>query len=414
MTQNPLKVLIIGAGIGGLTAAIGLRQQGHDVEVFEKSELLREYGAAMHLAPNCTALLNRFGIDPGTVGGTPMRKFIHITSSGDVFLDRDFTHNRAHWQAEHYLIHRVDLHNELKRNATAANGSGRPVRLHSGAAVRHVDCEAANLTLNDGRIVSGDVIIAADGIHSKTRDAIATDSPQPFAIGKSCYRYLTPISEIRKDPETVEFVESPGACFEILGGDRSIIFYPCANNTSLYTGAFLPMSEVGVTEKGWGQSANKEKLLESFSSFPPKVRALLEKAPQDGVQAWNLLDCPEVKRWAKGRTVLLGDAAHPFLPYMGQGAAMAIEDAASISALLKKGTPASEIPRLLELFQKFRKERVDRVIEFTRRRGRNFSGNEGPYPSGDEVAQFFQFCNNHNEWDNTNARLKEWAANQKL
>lgn len=65
---------------------------------------------------------------------------------------------------------------------------------------------------------------------------------------------------------------------------------------------------------GWGQSANKEKLLESFSSFPPKVRALLEKAPQDGVQAWNLLDRPEVKRWAKGRTVLLGDAAHPFLP----------------------------------------------------------------------------------------------------
>ncbi|EKG16284.1 Monooxygenase FAD-binding protein [Macrophomina phaseolina MS6] len=285
----------------------------------------------------------------------------------------------------------------------------------------------------DGQTISGDVVIAADGVHSNTRNIIAGDDSQPFLTGKSCYRYVTPISEIRKDPVTAQFVESPGCCLEVLGGDRSVIFYPCANNTSLYTGAFLPMSEVGSTEEGrvhiqrhrtiplsesfdigWGQAANKEKLLNSFSSFPSHIRALLEKAPEDSVQAWNLLDCPEVKRWTRGRAVLLGDAAHPFLPYMGQGAAMAIEDAACISALLQEGTTATAIPRLLELFQNYRKERVDRIAEFTRRRGRNFSGAEGPYPSPEEIAQIVQYCNNHDEWDNTTSKFKEWSARQKL
>ncbi|KAH7032111.1 hypothetical protein B0J12DRAFT_582955 [Macrophomina phaseolina] len=431
MTNHSLKVLIIGAGIGGLTAAIGLRQQGHNIEVFERSELLREYGAAMHLAPNCTALLNRFGIDPGTVGGTPMRK-VNTSKTRLIFAKQLISRSAASdIQQEHYLIHRVDLHNELKRKATAIESGGHPVRIRRGASVSHVDCEAAALTLMDGQTISGDVVIAADGVHSSTRNIIAGDDSQPFLTGKSCYRYVTPISEIRKDPVTAQFVESPGCCLEVLGGDRSVIFYPCANNTSLYTGAFLPMSEVGSTEKGWGQAANKEKLLNSFSSFPPHIRALLEKAPEDSVQAWNLLDCPEVKRWTRGRAVLFGDAAHPFLPYMGQGAAMAIEDAACISALLQEGTTATAIPRLLELFQNYRKERVDRIAEFTRRRGRNFSGAEGPIlrvclsilapyeraglpGTAEEIAQIVQYCNNHDEWDNTTSKFKEWSARQKL
>lgn len=113
-----------------------------------------------------------------------------------------------------------------------------------------MDPEAATLTLTDGRKVSGDVIIAADGIHSKTRDVITGDKTELVSTGKSCYRCITPISDIRQDPVTAEFVESPGTVIEILGEDRSIIFYPCSDNKSLYTGAFVPTSEVGVTREG--------------------------------------------------------------------------------------------------------------------------------------------------------------------
>ncbi|KAK7703313.1 hypothetical protein SLS57_010962 [Botryosphaeria dothidea] len=151
------------------------------------------------------------------------------------------------------MTSRIDLHNELKRKATAADGNSCPAKLHRGSAICHVDPEAATLTLTDGRKFSGDVIIAADGIHSKTRDVVTGDKTELVSTGKSCYRCITPISDIRQDPVTAEFVESPGTVIEILGEDRSIIFYPCSDNKSLYTGAFVPTTEVGVTREDMGQ-----------------------------------------------------------------------------------------------------------------------------------------------------------------
>ncbi|GME65919.1 Monooxygenase FAD-binding protein [Neofusicoccum parvum] len=400
MANNNLKVLIIGAGIGGLTAAIGLRQQGHEVEVFERSRLASEVGAAVHSAPNCTVLLNRLGLFPEEFGGTVYQGIAARDPEAELKLKISVEDEREHWLAQYWLVHRIDLHNALKQKATTEDGAGLPVKLHTGCAVTNVDCATATITLANGTTATGDLVIAADGVHSVTRETVVGGSYPTRSSGKCCYRWLMPYSSLADDPQLRGFAEEPGVMTEISGKDRRIVFYPCSDGQLMNCAGFVPVEEVGRIEKGWHQSGNKAELIRSFSKFSPAVVRMLEKAP-DNVAVWDLLDMEVLPTWINGRVALLGDAAHPFLPYMGQGAAQAVEDACTLAALLPLGTTAHDISRRLQLYERCRKERADWVQETTRSRGKDDTRRDM-----NELATALNRCISFNAWENAISALR--------
>ncbi|OJD29375.1 salicylate hydroxylase [Diplodia corticola] len=412
-----LKVLVVGAGIGGLSAAIALRQQGHHVEVFEKSRLASEVGAAVHCAPNCTALLNRMGIYPDTFGATVNESINFRDKDAVSRFSKAYADERRHWQAEYYLVHRVDLHTALKDKALSQDGPGTPATLHTACAVTDVDCDSATITFADGTTATGDVVVAADGIHSRARSAVVGREVPLFTSGKCGYRWLTPTQALLEDEETQIFAQEPGQVVQVGGegsnGDfRRIVFYPCSNGKIMNAIAFVPTPEVGPIQKGlsgYNQSANRGKLIQHFDGFSSPVMHMLEKAPAEDVMLWDLLDMEVLPTFIRGRAVLLGDAAHPFLPYMGQGAAQAVEDAAALGACLPAGTPAEEVPQRLRVWEQCRKERADWVQEVTRVRGRDPNGKQGPPQTPEAFADALERCVSHNAWDHAMSVMNSLA-----
>lgn len=175
-----------------------------------------------------------------------------------------------------------------------------------------------------------------------------------------------------KDPQCREFVETEGLLCMIIGeNNRRVVVYPCVNNTLMNFLLIHPSEESRskIAQEGWNQQGNKERMLEIGSSFAPGVRALLEKAPEEVLKLWTLLDMEVLPSWTNERLALLGDAAHPFLPHLAQGGAQAMEDAVSLAAVLPLGTRSEDVPDRLKLYQKCRKTRADYIQESTRRSG---------------------------------------------
>ncbi|KAF2798719.1 FAD binding domain protein [Melanomma pulvis-pyrius CBS 109.77] len=380
---SPLRLLVCGAGIGGLTAAIALRQQGHHVTMLEKSKLAAEVGAAIHLAPNCTAVLNQLGVFPEHFGGTLTRKMIALTKDGHVMHIQDYDAVRNNWKSEWYTVLRADLHTALKRKATSLEGSGPPVTIYTSSTVTKVDCMQSSVALEDGRVFSGDAVICAEGVHSATRVKIFGGEYKPFKVGKSCFRWLLPKEKLN-DHLTAKYCDQPGELLQFSAEDRRFVMYPCSDNTVLNFGAFVPSEEVATDNdlvNNWNSHVDKKSLLRAFADFEPGVRRMCELADETSLMCWEMLDMPVMSRWTLGHVAVLGDAAHPFMPYMGQGGSMAIEDAASLSVVLHKGTKPSHVQDRLRIYEKCRKERADRIQDFTRRIGRDFNDPKSPRPT---------------------------------
>ncbi|KAI3395934.1 hypothetical protein diail_645 [Diaporthe ilicicola] len=426
-TANALRVLVAGGGIAGLTAAIALRRQGHAVELFEKSRLHRELGAAVYVAPNCTAALSHLDLDPKDFRGTDYRGFKFLDTDCDVQQMWTYTdEQRAQWPANWWLVNRPDLHSALKQKATSPDGPGAPVRIHTGTGVESVDCEAATIVLSDGTRVGGDLVVCADGVHSKTRASVTGRKIPMITTGHACYRWLMPASLLADDPMTGTFVDQPGHFVQITGSDRRIVFYPCGGGEVINGVAFAPREEVGEIKKGeywvfrnrcvtgYDQVANKRQMISHFASWSEPVLRLLEMAPDDGVMLWDLLDMELLPDLIKGKALLIGDAAHPFLPHMGQGAAQAIEDACALGAILPLGTTPDKIPSRLVLWQQCRKDRAAKIVQHTRHRARKADGSNGPPQTLDEFNAAMSYCIHHDAWDNAEEQLKEWSEAKTL
>ncbi|KAK6087680.1 FAD binding domain protein [Seiridium cupressi] len=368
MTVNgsSLQVLIVGAGIGGLTAAVALRRQGHRVLMFEKSRFASEIGAAIHAAPNSSRLLRRLGMEPKEHGGTLMKGMAFYDGKGNLKSTSTTEGMRGNENQDWYLIHRAHLHQALKDLALSEKGAGRPAELRLNCKIVDLDIEVKTIVLETGEIFSGDLIIVSKLTkQSFTRSYVAPDA-RTFPSGKSCYRWLAPEEYFLSHEATKEYASRPGYMYEWLNGDRRLYYYPCANHTISNLVAFLPSVEAESSDtSGWSAQACKEALLGSFSAFGPGPREVLKQAPEAEIKVWSLEDMESLATWFKGPLVLIGDAAHPFMPYSGQGGAMAIEDGAALGAVLPIGTKASEIPARLALWQKCRQNRVEHIRAFT-------------------------------------------------
>ncbi|KAK7899774.1 hypothetical protein LTR67_003519 [Exophiala xenobiotica] len=401
-----LKVLIAGAGVAGLCAAIGLRRQGHEVHIYEQSQFATELGAAMHVAPNAHGVLKRLGVDVAATGANLTRKLTEYTSTGELLRDMDMQGPSQIWQHTWLLAHRIKLHDTLKKMAQSTELPGTPVKLHLSSAVVDVDPSAAIITTVDGSTIHGDVVIGADGVGSRCRAWIAGEgAAKVFGSGKSAFRFLIERSAVLNDPVTRKFAEEDGNLVIWYGSDRRIVMYPTSDDTLLNFVCIHPESESEAGD-GYNTKATHDMLLQVYRDFDPAARALVAKANPESLKSWKLLDMSILPTWVNDRLVIIGDAAHPFLPHQGQGAGCAIEDAAALSVVLERGLSSTEVPARLKLWESIRYERANRIQQYSRIAGRDMKS--------DEKVNMIEYTNynfGHDEFDNSIQRLREykWA-----
>jgi salicylate hydroxylase len=350
MKKNELKVIIVGAGIGGLTAAAHLLKKGFDVRVYEQASVLSEVGAGIQSSANAVKVLYDLGLkeklDAFAVRpqAFEFRRFDTAELMHRIPLGP--THERA-FGAPYFHLHRADLHDLLAKTVDQMD----PHCISLNAKAKHFE-ESSNgvaLHLLDGRVVHGDVLIGADGIKSVVRAQILGPTPVSYT-GDIAWRGLIPVEKLPKDiMQTVSTVWC--------GPQKHAVMY--------YLRAGALMNFVGLVEhdqpeeESWTQKRPWEELKKDFEGWHPSIQTVIDAIDHDACYRYALNNRPPVANWSTERATLLGDAAHPTLPYMASGAAMAIEDAAVIARCLEQ---CSHVPQALQLFQSMRMERTAKVV----------------------------------------------------
>ncbi|KAN0122958.1 zeaxanthin epoxidase [Hyaloscypha variabilis] len=367
---EPFRIIIVGGGIAGLAAAIGLRSVGRKITVLEQSSQHKEIGAAISLQPNATKILEKWGLGPllERKGGMPDKGFKMFSTDGTLKASIPFS--RETYGADRVLYHRVDLLDALKEAATTEDGPGEPASIVLSSRVIGCDTSNATVTLVDGTSFSGDLIIGADGIHSKLRKLVTGSDTGAVPTGTSAYRIIVPTSQLIANPGISSFIDlkAPWTSM-IMGHDRRVIMGPCREGKLFSMVCLVPdefMNEKSSTDS-WTSEGSTEKLLQSFESFPEWLKEIFRAAPSLGL--WQLRDIQPLKTWVKDRVILIGDAAHAMLPTQGQGASQSVEDAEALQEFfsdIHSGPSAAEVNARLEMVFKCRYERVTLIQGYSR------------------------------------------------
>ena len=358
-----MKITVVGGGIGGLTAALALRQAGFEVEVYEQAPELVQIGGGINMGPNAVRILRRLGLTAGLdcEGVRPL-----------------FTHQRR-WEdgrtlqraplnplceelfgAPHITIHRADL--------LAIIASGFPAEhFHLGHRLIGLEnkSDLVEAWFDNGIRITTDILVGADGINSAVRAALFGEELSVFA-GCVAYRGLVPaerLADLGLETGNQSWV-GPGA---------HLVLYPVSRGRLL--------NFVGWTEhdewnrEDWTDRATVDRALAAFEGWHPQVRRIISAA--DTCFIWALFDRDPLPQWSVGRATLLGDACHPMYPFMGQGAAQAIEDGAALAACLLAAGNADPAAALKD-YERLRLPRVTRLQDMSRANKTRFHMRDGP------------------------------------
>ncbi|KAJ7255895.1 hypothetical protein C8J57DRAFT_1651221, partial [Mycena rebaudengoi] len=256
--------------------------------------------------------------------------------------------------------HRSDLYNELRRVALGQEGIGRPAKLHAGQKALACDPNAGTVTLASGELIHADVILGAEGIGSVTRTAIIGRVQKAPYLGWCCFRALFDASKLKDIPELAWITEGVSGGKFVAPKDepfRALFLNLCRDGTVINLVALYVDPE--KDDSKWTPTASREEVLEHFRGFHPNFLRLLEQPSKNAYLRWRLVALPELEAWTRGRAAILGDAAHATFPSLGQGAAIAIEEAGVLGCLLPLGTKREEVPARLKAYETLCKPRGD-------------------------------------------------------
>ncbi|MCF7551718.1 FAD-dependent monooxygenase [Pseudonocardia sp. WMMC193] len=331
MASQSFTVTIAGGGLGGLTTALALRRKGLRTVVLEQAPQLGEVGAGIQTAPNASRILFGLGLrrQMAAIHTEPTDQVRRRWADGSIIASLPLADRvKREYGAPYWHYHRADLHRILLAACTDPDGPGPVTEVHTDSGVVDVDRSAPDRPVAvtaDGRRFAGDVLIGADGIRSRVRDACDFDDTLVFS-GEMCFRALIPGDKIRADP-TTRFLADRFHSTIWYGPDRHLVHYFVRGGEYLNVVAVVP-NTLDTTD-AWTLPATAAELVDAFPGWDDRVAAVLAKA--DDASKWALFRRRRDPVWVDGRVALLGDACHAMLPYQAQGASQAMEDAAVLA-----------------------------------------------------------------------------------
>ena len=348
---RPLSVAIVGAGMGGLATAAALRRVGIDVTVYEQAQQFARIGAGIQIGCNAMRVLRELGLESRLRQQSfyPRSWNNRDWRTGEVKFDMIFGETaERRFGAPYLLAHRGDLHAAL-----ASIVPDDCIRLDHRLVGLDESAGGVRLTFANGATALADAVVGADGVHSIVRDILFGVSKANFT-GRIAYRTTYPAALLGG--------RGIGDCTKWWGEDRHIvIYYVKPDRSEVYFVTSQPEPDFRV--ESWSAKGDVGELRSGFTGFDSEVEHVLAACPD--VHKWAIFDREALDQWVDGNVTLLGDACHPMTPYMAQGAAMAIEDAAVLSRCLE-GVDASGVADALRRFEATRKERTTRVQETSR------------------------------------------------
>jgi 6-hydroxynicotinate 3-monooxygenase len=352
MTQRPLHVAIVGAGMGGLATAAALRLVGIDVTVYEQASQFARIGAGIQIGCNAMKVLRQLGLEAMLRAQSfyPRSWNNRDWRTGDIKFDMIFGESaEAKFGAPYLLAHRGDLHAALASAVPA-----ECIKLSHKLIGLDETSDGVRLTFANGATAVADAVIGADGVHSTVRDILFGTSAVNFT-GRIAYRTTYPAALLGE--------HRIGDCTKWWGEDRHIvIYYVKPDRSEVYLVTSQPEPEFRI--ESWSAKGDVRELRKAFAGFDREVEQVLAACPD--VHKWAIVDRDALPRWQEGKVTLLGDACHPMTPYMAQGAAMAIEDAAVLSRCLD-GVGRESVADAFRRFEATRKARTARVQETSRK-----------------------------------------------
>lgn len=354
-------ILIAGAGIGGLTAALALARVGATVTIIERTPELVATGAGVQLSPNATRILARFGlldaVRARALAPTGIRVRAARGARTIAYMPLDDAERR--WGAPYLVLHRGDLQDSLR--AAVAAEPAVTLQLNTGLAGFGVSADGVTATVKQQQItraIHGDALIGADGIRSTVRGRLADADDPPRETGRTAWRALVPTAAVDPAfhaPETALWLER----------DAHLVHYPLDGGRRINVVAIIREPRAADPADLWSAPGDPNVIGERFGGWHKTARSLIAAAPS--WTTWPLFDRAPLAAWNAGPVALLGDAAHPILPFLAQGAAQAIEDAAAVATAI---SATRDLASAFAIYSAARQARARRVQETSRHLGR--------------------------------------------
>ncbi|MCB2106946.1 MAG: FAD-dependent monooxygenase [Rhodobacteraceae bacterium] len=375
--------ILVGAGIGGLTAALAMQKAGVKVTIYEQAPALAEVGAGLTVSPNATHGLEYVGLGKFMADNADTPESgagLHYQTGEVLYTTQEFGGFRKKYGAEYYQIHRADIHEGLA--AAVRKNDPDAIKLGHKFASFTQDGKTVTATFENGATATGDVMIGCDGVRSGVRGALFGREAPDFT-GQVAFRGVVPADPIRHllVPTRSAVAIGPGRIF-----------------TRYYLRHGKEVNYVGIArtdkwkEEGWSIPATPEEMLSVYGDFHENITGIIKSTPPGKLFKWAMFGRPPIEQWTVGRVSLLGDAAHPMLPFLDMGAAMSIED----GVLLGRAFGASSsVEEALTRYEAARKQRANKVLIDSRTQGEIYQSDDPTKlrgkPSGEMRLGLFDY-----------------------